>query len=235
MKLLLVEDDAETRAYIARGLSEAGHVVDQAANGRDGLFMAASESYDVMILDRMLPAPDGLAILRTIRASGVRTPVLVLTTRSLVADRVEGFEAGADDYLIKPFAFAELLARVNALARRPALATEATVLDVADLRMDLLKRSVTRAGKSVALQPREFRLLEFLMRRAGQVVTRTMLLEGVWDFHFDPQTSVVETHISRLRAKIDRDQPPLIQTVRGAGYVLSAPDPAAPQPGPTEG
>jgi two-component system OmpR family response regulator len=227
MKLLLVEDDSETRAYIARGLTEAGHVVDQAATGKDGLFLAASEAYDVMILDRMLPAPDGLAILRTIRASGVKTPVLVLTTRSLVADRVEGFEAGADDYLIKPFAFAELLARVNALARRPALATEATVLEVSDLRMDLLKRSVTRAGRAIVLQPREFRLLEFLMRRAGQVVTRTMLLEGVWDFHFDPQTSVVETHISRLRAKIDRDAVPLIHTVRGAGYVLRAPEASA--------
>jgi len=227
MKLLLVEDDAETRAYIARGLTEAGHLVDQAATGKNGLFLAASEPYDVMILDRMLPAPDGLAILRTIRASGVKTPVLILTTRSLVADRVEGFEAGADDYLIKPVAFAALLARVHALARRPALATEATVLEVADLRMELLKRTVTRAGKPIILQPREFRLLEFLMRRAGQVVTRTMLLEGVWDFHFDPQTSVVETHISRLRAKIDRDAPALIHTVRGAGYVLRAPEPAA--------
>ena len=224
MKLLVIEDDSETRSYIARGLSEAGHVVDQAATGKDGLFLAAGGGHEVLIVDRMLPAPDGLAIVRTLRAAGVKTPVLMLTARGGIADRVEGLEAGADDYLPKPFAFTELLARVNALARRPPLSGEATVLRVADLEMDLLKRTVARGGKVIALQPREFRLLEFLMRRPGQVVTRTMLLEGVWDFHFDPQTSVVETHISRLRAKIDRDAAPLIHTLRGAGYVLRVPD-----------
>jgi two-component system OmpR family response regulator len=222
MKLLVIEDDSDTRAFIARGLREAGHVVDEAADGRDGLFLAAGGGHDVIISDRMLPGPDGIAIVRTLRAAGIATPLLLLTARGAVADRVEGFDAGADDYLVKPFAFAELLARVTALARRPPIAPQETVLRAGDLVMDLLARTVTRAGSPVTLQPREFRLLEFLLRRKGQVVTRTMLLEGVWDFHFDPRTSVVETHISRLRAKLDPLGPPLIHTVRGAGYVLRA-------------
>jgi two-component system OmpR family response regulator len=225
MKLLVIEDDAETRGFIVRGLQEAGHTVDEAATGKDGLFLAAAGGHDVIVTDRMLPGPDGIAIVRTLRAAGIATPVLMLTARGQVADRVEGFEAGADDYLVKPFAFAELLARIHALARRPPLSGAPTTLGVADLAMDLLSRRVTRAGIEVALQPREFRLLEFLLRRHGQVVTRTMLLEGVWDFHFDPKTSVVETHISRLRAKLDPLGPPLIHTVRGAGYVLRAPAP----------
>ncbi|PZW44948.1 heavy metal response regulator [Humitalea rosea] len=225
MKILLVEDDRETADYVAQGLTEAGHVMDTAATGKEGLFLAAGEAYDVIILDRMLPGLDGIGIVRTIRAAGIGTPVLMLTTRGGVADRVSGLEAGADDYLVKPFAFAELQARVNALARRPAVSGEATVLRVADLEMDLIRRSVTRAGKRIELQPREFRLLEYLLRHAEQVVTRTMLLEAVWDFHFDPQTNVVETHISRVRGKIDRGFPAeLIHTVRGAGYVIRAPD-----------
>lgn len=225
MKILLVEDDAETADYIAKGLAESGHVVDRAADGRDGLFLAGGGGYDVLVVDRMLPHLDGLGLVRALRAAGVRTPALFLTARAGVGDRVEGLEAGADDYLAKPFAFAELLARINALARRPPLQAEPTVLRVADLEMDLLKRSVSRGGKRIELQPREFRLLEYLMRRQGEVVTRTMLLEGVWDFHFDPKTSVVETHISRLRAKVDKGfGTELIHTVRGAGYAIRAPD-----------
>jgi two-component system, OmpR family, response regulator len=226
MKILLVEDDAETAAYVARGLTEAGHLVDRAADGREGLIMASDGGYDALVVDRMLPKLDGLGLVRALRAAGVKTPALFLTARGGVGDRVEGLEAGGDDYLVKPFAFAELLARLNALARRPPLQgeREPTVLRVGDLEMDLLRRTVTRAGKRIELQPREFRLLEYLMRRPGQVVTRTMLLEGVWDFHFDPRTSVVETHISRLRAKVDRDfGAELIHTVRGAGYAIRAP------------
>jgi len=225
MKLLLVEDDREAAAYLKRALSEAGHTVDYAAEGRDGLMLAAGEPYDVIVLDRMLPQIDGLAILRTIRASGVKTPVLLLTALGGIDDRVEGLEAGGDDYLVKPFAFAELLARVNALARRPPPQEVRTELSVADLRLDLLKRSVTRGGQRIELQPREFQLLEYLMRHAGRVVTRTMLLESVWDFHFDPKTNIVETHMSRLRGKVDRGHAyELIHTVRGAGYILREPD-----------
>ena len=225
MKILLVEDDPETAAFVKRGLTEAGHIVDHAADGRDGLFLASDATYDVLVVDRMLPQLDGLGMLRALRAAGIRTPALFLTARAGVGDRVEGLEAGADDFLGKPFAFAELLARVNALARRPPLAAAPTLLKVADLEMDLLKRSVSRGGQRIDLQPREFRLLEFLLRRAGEVVTRTMLLEGVWDFHFDPKTSVVETHISRLRAKLEQPgAPALIHTSRGAGYCLRAPD-----------
>jgi two-component system OmpR family response regulator len=224
MKILLVEDDIDTSAFVANGLREHGHVVDTSADGRDGLFLASEAAYDVMVLDRMLPKIDGLAIIKTIRAAGVKAPVLILTTLGGVNDRVEGLEAGADDYLVKPFAFAELLARVNALARRPPMTSEETMLRVADLEMDRLKRTVTRSGRRIELQLQEFKLLEFLMRSAGHVVTRTMLLENVWEFHFDPRTSVVETHISRLRAKVDRDfDRELIRTVRGAGYCLSAP------------
>jgi two-component system OmpR family response regulator len=221
MRILLIEDDPHTSAYVANGLREHGHVVDHSADGRDGLIRATGGGHDVMVIDRMLPGVDGLAIVKTIRAAGTRAPVLLLTTLGGVNDRVEGLEAGADDYLTKPFAFAELLARVNALARRPPMAAEPTVLRVGDLEMDRLSRTVTRNGASIELQPQEFRLLEYLMRNAGQVVTRTMLLENVWEFHFDPHTSVVETHISRLRAKIDRDfGDELLHTVRGAGYIL---------------
>ncbi len=219
MKILLIEDDAGTAAYITNGLTEDGHVLDHAADGRDGLLLAAGEVYDVIIVDRRLPGIDGLAIVKTIRQAGVGTPVLFLTTMSGVDDRVEGLEAGGDDYLVKPFAFSELLARVHALGRRPALQKESTVLTVGDLEMDLVRRTVTRAGRSIDLQPREFRLLEFLLRNVGRVVTRTMLLEQVWNFHFDPKTNVVETHISRLRAKVDKPfADALIHTVRGSGY-----------------
>jgi two-component system, OmpR family, response regulator len=197
-------------------------VVDREADGRGGLFLAAGEKYDVLIVDRMLPGLDGLAIVKTIRGAGVKTPILFLTAIDGIGDRVEGLEAGADDYLVKPFAFAELAARLNALGRRPALTEAATALRVGDLQMDLLRRIVRRGDQTVELQPREFRLLEYLMRHPGQLVTRTMLLEHVWDFHFDPHTTVVETHISRLRSKLDQKQDDLslIETVRGAGYRL---------------
>jgi two-component system, OmpR family, response regulator len=225
MKILLIEDDQTTADYVAKGLRQHGHVIDFAQTGRDGLLLAAGEAYDVMIVDRMLPGLDGLSIVKTIRGAGVKTPVLFLTTLGGIDDRVASLEAGGDDYLVKPFAFAELLARVNALARRPPPADVQTSLIVADLQLDLLKRSVTRGGKRIALQPQEFKLLEYLMRHANHVVTRTMLLESVWDFHFDPQTTVVETHISRLRSKIDAGfDKPLIHTVRGSGYCLREPD-----------
>ena len=224
MKLLVVEDDREGGAYVKKALREAGHAVDLAADGREGLLLAASEPYDVIVLDRMVPSMDGLGILRTIRASGVKTPVLLLTALGGIDDRVEGLEAGGDDYLVKPFATAELLARINALARRPPPQELKTVLRVADLEMNLLKRTVARGGERIDLQPREFQLLEYLMRHAGRVVTRTMLLESVWDFHFDPKTNIVETHMSRLRSKVDRGHPQeLIHTVRGAGYCLREP------------
>jgi two-component system OmpR family response regulator len=224
MRILLIEDDAEAAAYIAKGLRETGHVVDHSANGKDGLFMAAGENYDVMIIDRMLPGLDGLSIIQTIRAAGKATPVLVLSALGKVDDRVKGLRAGGDDYLVKPFAFAELLARIEALARRGGGAPTETRLRVADLEMDLLGRRVVRAGQDIDLQPREFQLLEYLMRHADQVVTRTMLLENVWDYHFDPQTNLIDVHISRLRQKVDKghDQA-LIHTVRGAGYRLGRP------------
>lgn len=224
MKILLIEDDLETATFIARGLEEHGHVVDVAGDGRDGLLQASGCEYDVLIVDRMLPGMDGLGIVRTLRAAGTRTPALFLTSMGGVSDRVEGLDAGGDDYLVKPFAFSELNARVSALGRRPAPADVTTALRVGDLEMDLLTRRVVRAGQEIDLQPQEFRLLEFLMRHVDRVVTRTMLLEGVWGFHFDPRTSVVETHISRLRAKIDRKfAQPLLHTVRGFGYSLRAP------------
>ena len=204
MKVLVVEDDAETAAYIVNGLSEHGHVVDYASNGREGLFLAGSGGYEVAIVDRMLPGLDGLSLVKTLRGGGIGTAVLFLTNLGGIDDRVEGLDAGGDDYLVKPFAFSELLARVNALGRRPAMNAVETVLRVADLEIDLLKRSVTRGGRAIDLQPREFKLLECLMRNAGRVVTRTMLLEKVWDFHFDPKTNIVETHMSRLRGKVDR-------------------------------
>ncbi|MHB2169581.1 response regulator [Alsobacter sp. R-9] len=221
MRVLIVEDEAEMADYVASGLRELGHTVDVARDGRDGLFLATTETFDLIVLDRMLPKVDGLTILRTVRASGVSAPVLFLTTLGGIRDRVEGLDAGADDYLVKPFAFSELVARVNALARRPPIVPTETVLRVGDLEVELLSRTVTRAGHRIDLQPREFKLLEYLMRHAGQVVTRTMLLEHVWDFHFDPKTTIVETHLSRLRSKVDRDfGAELIVTVRGAGYMI---------------
>lgn len=221
MRVLLIEDDPEAASYVARGLRESGHVADHAADGPRGLELALSGPYDVLIVDRMLPKLDGLAIVEALRRSGVRTPALILSARSRVEDRVEGLQAGGDDYLSKPFAFAELLARLEALVRRSRPEAAATRLAVGDLEMDLLRRTVTRAGAPIDLKPREFRILEMLMRNAGQVVTRTMLLEGVWDYHFDPQTNVIDVHMSRLRQKIDGDaERPLLQTVRGAGYRL---------------
>src|ERR1700687_482313 len=222
MKILLVEDDEETADYVADGLMREGHVIDRAANGRDGLFLAAAQRYDVIVVDRLLPSLDGLALVKTIRAADIKTPVLFLTAVDGVSDRVEGLKAGGDDYLVKPFAFAELAARVNALARRPTLAQPAAVLRVGPLELDLVRRTCRCGDRQIDLQPREFRLLEYLMRHPGQVVTRTMLLEHVWDFHFDSRTSVVETHISRRRAKLvsGEAEQAVIETVRGAGYQL---------------
>jgi two-component system OmpR family response regulator len=226
MRILVIEDDRSTADYIAKGLTEAGHVVDTARTGKDGLFLALGEPFDMIVADRMLPAPDGLSILRALRASGNRTPVLVLTALGEVEARVEGLDAGADDYLAKPFSFSELRARIDALARRPAATAEVTHLRVGDLEMDLLKRVVRRAGRPIDLLPTEFRLLEYMMRHAGQVLTRTMLLEHVWDFNFDPTTNVVDVHVSRLRRKVDHpfEGPPLLRTVRGAGYAIGPAD-----------
>jgi two-component system OmpR family response regulator len=219
MHILVIEDDAETANYVSEGLRREGHTVDAVADGREGIVQASASPYDVIVVDRMLPGLDGLSLVKSIRSAGVRSPVLFLTALSGVDDRVAGLESGGDDYLTKPFAFSELLARVNAIARRPPLRDKETVLKVGDLAMDLIARTVRRRGELIDLQPREFRLLEVLMRNRGRVVTRTMLLERVWDFHFDPKTTVVETHISRLRAKIDRPYDvELIHTVRGTGY-----------------
>jgi two-component system OmpR family response regulator len=223
MKLLLVEDDQTTADFVVRGLREHGHTTDHADNGLDGLLLAQDGQYDVMIVDRMLPRLDGLTLVRTLRDTGISTPVLFLTAMGSIEDRVKGLGIGADDYLVKPYAFAELHARVCSLARRPPLTQTPVVLRIADLEMDLIRRKVSRYGKAIDLQPTEFKLLEFLLRHKGQVVTRTMLLEAVWDFHFDPQTNIVDTHISRLRAKVDREySPALIQTVRGSGYMVDA-------------
>lgn len=221
MKILLIEDDEETAAYILNGLGEAGHLGEHCPDGRDGLVMATTEDYDVLIVDRMLPGLDGLGLVKTLRSAGVTTPVLFLTAISGIDDRVEGLDAGGDDYLVKPFAFSELLARVAALGRRPPMAAEETVLKVADLELNLIQRVVSRGGREIELRPREFHLLEYLLRNAGKVVTRTMLLERVWDFNFDPRTNVVETHISRLRGKIDKPfDEKLIKTVHGVGYII---------------
>ena len=238
MRVLLVEDDPQLSGFLLKALREIGAVADHAPNGREGLFMAAMDgghargagatpgeaagaTYDVIILDRLLPKLDGLALLRTLRASGNHTPVLILSALGEVDDRVAGLRAGGDDYLVKPFAFSELHARLEALTRRGQAEAPETRLRVVDLELDLLSREVKRAGTPIALQPREFRLLEYLMRHAGQVVTRTMLLEHVWDYHFDPQTNVIDVHVSRLRAKIDKGfDTPLLHTVRGAGYLL---------------
>jgi two-component system OmpR family response regulator len=221
MRVLVIEDDAETAAYVVEGLKQDGHTADHVSDGRDGLNLATSSSYDVLVVDRMLPGLEGLIMVETLRAAGVKTPVLFLTARAGIDDRVAGLNAGGDDYLVKPFAFSELVARLGALARRPHTTRVETTLRVADLEMDLIGRRVSRGGTQIDLQPREFRLLEYLMRNAGRVVTRTMLLEHIWEFHFDPKTKIVETHISRLRAKINRGAPrELIRTVRGSGYVI---------------
>ncbi len=221
MRILLVEDDAETAAYVRQGLEEQGHIVDHLADGRDGVAQAVGEDYDMAIMDRMLPGLDGLSAVKAIRAAGRKLPVLFLTSLGGVDDRVDGLDAGGDDYIAKPFAFSELLARINALSRRPPYKGDETRLKVGDLEVELISRTVTRGGEVIDLQPREFRLLEVLMRNRGRIVTRTMLLERVWGFHFDPKTSVVETHISRLRSKINRpNSPDLIHTVRGSGYSL---------------
>ena len=222
MRLLLIEDDTEVAAFIAKGLEELGHTVDRAADGKEGLFLATTEAYDALIVDRMLPVVDGLTIVQTLRAADDPVPILILSALGEVDDRVKGLRAGGDDYLVKPFAFSELSARLDALLRRSRTSDAPEVqLQVEDLVMDRLAREVHRGETAIALKPREFRLLEYLMRHAGQVVTRTMLLEHVWDYHFDPQTNVIDVHISRLRAKIDKDfDRPLLKTVRGAGYRL---------------
>lgn len=225
MKVLLIEDDDETAEFIQRGLREQGDLVDRAATGRDGMFLAGDGDYDVLIVDRLLPGMDGLNVVRLLREAAVATPVLFLSALGGLEDRIGGLDAGGDDYLVKPFAFAELRARLRALVRRPPMAAASNLLQVSDLTLDRLARRVERAGQRIELQPREFRLLEYMMEHQGEVVTRTMLLEHVWEYHFEPKTSVVETHMSRLRAKIDRPfDAELIRTVRGSGYVLAAPD-----------
>lgn len=222
MRVLIVEDDIETQCYVSQGLVEAGHSVEASANGADGLLRARQGGYDLFIVDRMVPELDGLSLVKAIRSAGIATPVLMLTAMGAVSDRVDGLEAGADDYLVKPFSFAELSARVNALARRPPLQAD-TKLVVGDLVLDRLQRRVRRGETEVDLQAREFQLLELMMLNAGRVVTRTMMLESVWNFRFDPGTNIVETHMSRIRSKIDRgDDAPLIHTIRGEGYVIRA-------------
>jgi two-component system, OmpR family, response regulator len=224
LRILLIEDDSETADYIAKGLTEQGHLIARAGDGNDALLAAMSETFDLLIVDRMIPGLDGLKLVRTLRSAGHEAPVLFLTALDGVEDRVCGLNAGGDDYLVKPFAFSELAARVAALGRRPRTTMAETILRVFDLELDLLARLVRRQSELIELQPREFRLLEYMMRHAGQVVTRTMLLEHVWDLHFDPRTNVVETHISRLRSKIDKGfGPELIHTVRGAGYCIRGP------------
>jgi two-component system OmpR family response regulator len=221
MRVLVVEDDRETAQFLQRSLRESGHTADIAGDGESGLAMAREGGYDVLIVDRMLPRRDGLSVVQTLRAEGARTPVLILSALSEVDDRVKGLRAGGDDYLTKPYAYTELLARIEALVRRPAPEEQTTRYSVGDLSLDRLSHKVTRAGDPILLQPREFRLLEYLMKHAGQVVTRTMLLENVWDYHFDPQTNVIDVHISRLRGKIDKSfAKPLLHTVRGAGYMI---------------
>jgi two-component system, OmpR family, response regulator len=223
VRILVIEDDKEVASFIRNGLVQAGCNVDHAANGRDGLFLATTESYDALVVDRMLPGIDGLTVIRTLRASSNTTPVLILSALGEVDDRVKGLRAGGDDYLTKPYAYSELLARVEALARRQVPEEQVTKYVVGDLVLDRLSHRVMRAGEPLQLQPREYRLLEYLMKHAGQVVTRTMLLENVWEYHFDPQTNVIDVHISRLRAKIDRGfEAPLLHTVRGAGYMIRA-------------
>ena len=225
MRALIIEDDEVVAKFIAKGLRQHGYLVDVARDGRDGLFHALEQAYDVMVVDRMLPGLDGLSVLRTVRSAGNSVPILILSALAEVDNRVEGLRAGGDDYLTKPFAFSELIARLEALQRRPRQGAAAhTVYRAGDLELDPRRRTVARAGEPIRLLPREFALLEYLMRHRGQVVTRTMLLENVWDYHFDPQTNVVDVHVSRLRAKVDRPFPePLIETVRGVGYRLRDP------------
>jgi len=223
MRILVIEDDQGTASYLVKGLSEAGHVADLASDGEEGLALAREGVHDVLVVDRMLPKLDGLKLIEILRAEGIRTPVLILSALGDVDDRVQGLRAGGDDYLTKPYAFAELLARVEGLARRASHEEPRTSYRVGDLEVDLLSRTVKRAGTLIPLQPREFKLLEYLVRHAGQVVTRTMLLENVWDYHFDPQTNVIDVHVSRLRSKIDKGfGEPLLHTVRGAGYTIRA-------------
>ncbi len=223
MKILLIEDDREAATYLIQALDEVGHVTHHAADGETGYAMATGMDYDVMIIDRMLPRRDGLSIIESLRAEGDKTPVLILSALGEVDDRVTGLRAGGDDYLTKPYAFSELLARIEVLARRSSPAEAQTVYQVGDLVLERLSRKVERSGETILLQPREFRLLEYLMKHAGQVVTRTMLLENVWDYHFDPQTNVIDVHMSRLRAKIDKGyDTPLLHTIRGAGYMIRA-------------
>ena len=223
MRILVIEDDGRTADYIVKGLVECGYAVDRVAEGRDGLHRATSGEYDALIIDRMLPGLDGLAIVKSLRAAEIVTPVLILSALAHVDERVNGLKAGGDDYLTKPFAFSELQARIEALLRRPPQIAQETVLQVGDLSVDLLARKVMRSNQPIDLRPQEYKLLEYLMRRAGEVVTRTMLFEGVWDFYFDPKTNVVDVHISRLRQKIDKGfEKPLIHTHRGGGYSISA-------------
>ncbi len=222
MKCLIIEDDVETAALIKHALEQEGHTVDHAEDARGGLLLGTDQCYSVLIVDRMLPGNDGLSVVKALRSAEVETPVIFLTTLGGIDDRVAGLQAGGDDYLVKPFAFSELLARLNALSRRPRSLDVGTTLRKADLEVDILGRTVRRAGEKITLQPREYKLLEYLMKNSGKIVTKTMLLENVWEYHFDPKTNIVETHISRLRSKIDRkfDQP-LIQTIRGSGYMIS--------------
>lgn len=223
MKILLIEDDKESAKYLLKGLREQGHVVDHSVNGKDGLFMATTEHYDAMIIDRMIPEVDGITIVQTLRASNNETPIILLTALDKVEERVKGLKAGADDYLAKPYSFSELQARLDTITRRKSSEKATTTLTCADLEVDLLSRTVKRGGKIIDLQAREFSLLEYLMRNCGKVVTRTMLLENVWDYNFDPQTNVIDVHISRLRQKIDKGfDKSLIQTLRGAGYRIVA-------------
>ena len=221
-RLLIVEDDADTRDFIAKGFSEEGYVVEAAADGREGLYHATDGGFDAIVLDRMLPGLDGLSLIKSMRAAGLKTPVLMLTAMSAVDERVKGLRGGADDYLVKPFSFQELHARIEALLRRPQESEETPTLTCRDLEMDLLTRKVTRGGREITLTPREFQILEFFLRRKNRVISRTMLLEGVWDYHFDPNTNVVDVHISKLRRQLDEDgAAPLSETVRGAGYMVS--------------
>lgn len=225
MKVLVIEDDCEASRYLEKALTEAGHSVDVAGDGETGETLAENGHYDVLIVDRMLPKKDGLSVIMALRAKGIETPVLILSALGQVDDRVTGLRAGGDDYLTKPYAFSELLARIEVLQRRKNPKEAETIYRVGDLELDRLAHTAKRGGKDIILQPREFRLLEYLMRHAGQVVTRTMLLENVWDYHFDPQTNVIDVHISRLRSKIEKGfDTPLLHTVRGAGYMLKAVD-----------
>ncbi len=223
MRILVIEDDRDAASWLIKGLKESGHIVDLAGDGEDGLNMAMSSSYDVLIVDRMLPSLDGLSVITKLRSTGQKTPVVILSALSDVDERVKGLRAGGDDYLAKPYAFSELLARVEGLGARKLLDPKDAKLKAMDLELDLMSRTVSRSGKPIVLQPREFKLLEYLVRNAGHIVTRTMLLENVWDYHFDPQTNVIDVHVSRLRSKLDKGfAEPLLQTVRGAGYMIRA-------------